>query len=36
MVFVRIMKTYKDTDKFIAVKNNTVDKWRSRWNEVYL
>ena len=36
MVFVRIMKTYKDTENFIAVKNNTVDKWRDRWNGVYL
>ena len=36
MVFVRLMKTYKDTGKFIAVENNTVDKWRGRWNEVFL
>ena len=28
MVFVKLMKTYKDTKKCIAVKNNTVDKWR--------
>ena len=36
MVFVRLMKTYKNTENFIAVKNNTVDKWRGRWNDVFL
>jgi hypothetical protein len=36
MFFVRKMRTYKNTEKFIAVKNNTVNNWTSRWNAVNL
>ena len=35
-VFIKILKTCKDTEKMIALKNNRVDKWNSKWNKIYL
>ena len=35
-VFIKILKTCKDTEKMIALKNNRVDKWKSKWNKIYL
>ena len=35
-VFIQILKTCKDTEKIIALKNNRVDKWNSKWNKIYL
>ena len=33
-VFIKILKTCKDTEKMIALKNNRVDKWNSKWNKI--
>ena len=35
-VFIKIFKKCKDTEKMIALKNNRVDKWNSKWNKMYL
>ena len=35
-VFIKILKSCKDTKKMIALKNNRLDKWNSKWNKIYL
>ena len=36
MFFIKILKSCKDTEKMIVLKNNRVDKWNSKWNKIYL
>ena len=35
-MFWKILKTCKDAEKMIALKNNRADKWNSKQNKVYL
>jgi len=33
-VFIERLKSYKETERYIAYKNNTITKWSNRWNVI--